>query len=64
MLKGLNNNDRYCARFDEWAMLLNSNHLAFEKFQQDMAGEAERVGWMDERDVVDYCKEIRRELSK
>jgi len=43
-------------------VLLNSNRLAFENFQQDMAGEAERVGWKNEQDVVDYCKKIRCEL--
>ena len=43
-------------------VLLNSNRLAFEEFQRDMAGEAERVGWETEQDVVDYCKEIRREM--
>ena len=37
-------------------------HLAFEEFQRDMLGEAERVGWTTEQDVVDYCKEIRKEL--
>jgi len=36
--------------------------LAFEEFQRDMAGEAERVGWTSEQDVVNYCKEIRREM--
>jgi AbrB family looped-hinge helix DNA binding protein len=43
-------------------VLLNSNRLAFEEFQREMAGEAERVGWTSEDDVVDYCKEIRREM--
>ena len=43
-------------------VLLNSNRLAFEEFRRDMTGEAERVGWTSEQDVIDYCKEIRREL--
>ena len=43
-------------------VLLNSNRLAFEEFQRDMAGEAERVGWTSEQDVVDFCKEVRRDL--
>ena len=43
-------------------ILLNSNRLAFEAFQRDMAGEAERTGWTSEQDVVDYCKELRREM--
>ena len=50
------------AKKGENVVLLNSNRLAFKEFQRDMAGEAERVGWKDERDVVDYCQEIRREL--
>ena len=41
-------------------VLLNANRLAFEEFQRDMAGEAERVGWTSEEDVVNYCKEIRQ----
>ena len=43
-------------------VLLNSNRLALQEFQAGMAGEAERVGWTDEQDVVDFCKEIRREM--
>ena len=37
-------------------VLFNSNILAFEEFQSDMIGEAERVGWTSEQDVVEYCK--------
>ena len=44
-------------------VLLNSNRVAFHELQTEMAGEAERVGWTDEQDVVDYCKEIRRTLQ-
>ena len=43
-------------------VLLNSNRLAFEEFQREMAGEAERVGWTSEQDVVDFCREIRQEM--
>ena len=43
-------------------ILLNSNRIAFEEFQHNMAGEAERVGWTTEQDVVDFCKEVRQEL--
>ena len=43
-------------------VLLNSNRLAFEEFKNDMTGEAMRIGWTTEQDVVDYCAEIRREL--
>ena len=45
-------------------VLLNSNRLAFKEFQSGMAGEAERVGWAGEQDVVDFCKEIRRGLQE
>ena len=43
-------------------VLLNSNRLAFEEFKNDMIGEAARVGWTTEQDVIDYCAEVRREL--
>ena len=42
--------------------LLNSNRLAFEEFQEDMAGEAERIGWTTEEDVIKYCKEVRKKM--
>jgi hypothetical protein len=38
--------------------------VALEELQKAMEGEAERVGWKSEEDVVEYCKEIRRELAK
>jgi AbrB family looped-hinge helix DNA binding protein len=40
-------------------VLLNSNRLAFEEFQRDMAGEAERVGLNSEQDVVDLVRHVR-----
>ena len=43
-------------------ILLNSNRLAFEELQAALAGEADRVGWNTEQDVIDFCKEVRREL--
>ena len=43
-------------------MLLNSNRLAFEEFQENMAGEAERIGWTTDEDVVKYCTEVRRKM--
>ena len=42
--------------------LLNSNRLAFEEFQKDMTGEAERIGWTTEEDVIEYCKEVRKKM--
>jgi AbrB family looped-hinge helix DNA binding protein len=41
---------------------VHPNVLAMKEFQEAMAGEAERVGWKSEEDVVEYCKEIRREM--
>ncbi|GHU89740.1 AbrB family transcriptional regulator [Clostridia bacterium] len=43
-------------------VLLNSNRLAWREFQRDMAGAAEEAGFKDEQDVVDFCKQIRREM--
>ena len=60
---GLKEGDKVVfAEKDGNIVLLNSNRLAFQEFQRSMNGEAERVGWENEQDVVDYCKEIRREL--
>ena len=43
-------------------VMLNSNCLAWEEFQKDLAGAAAEAGWESEDDVVEFCKEIRREL--
>ncbi len=43
-------------------ILLNSNKLAFEEFQKDMAGVAEKAGIKSEQDVVDMVKEVRRQI--
>jgi len=45
-------------------VLLNSNRLAFMEFQESMMGEAERVGWKDEQDVVKFCKDVRQGLQE
>jgi AbrB family looped-hinge helix DNA binding protein len=42
----------------------NSGLTALEKVQKAFEGEAERVGWKSEEDVIEYCKEIRREMGK
>ena len=39
-----------------------SNRVAFEELQRDMAGEAERVGWSTEEDVIKYCREVRNKI--
>lgn len=41
-------------------VLLNSNRLAFEEFQREMAGEAEKAGLFTEQDVVELINDIRR----
>ena len=43
-------------------MLLNSSQIALEKLQSAMEGEAERAGIGNEEDVVELCKNVRREL--
>jgi AbrB family looped-hinge helix DNA binding protein len=42
----------------------NSSITAWEEIQKAFEGEAERVGWTSEEDVVAYCKEIRREMGQ
>lgn len=43
-------------------MLINSNRLAFEEFQREMSGEAEKAGLRSEQDVVDLVKEVRQKM--
>ena len=43
-------------------MLLNSSQIALEKLQLAMEGEAEKASINDEKDVVELCKNVRREL--
>jgi len=43
-------------------ILMNSNRLAFEEFQRDMAGEAEKAELNSEQDVVDFVKEVRSKM--
>jgi len=43
-------------------VLLNSNRLAFEEFQRDMKGEAEKAGLNSEQDVVDLVNEVRGKM--
>jgi AbrB family looped-hinge helix DNA binding protein len=47
---------------DDNVILMNSNKLAFEEFQRDMSGVAERAGIEDEQDVVNLVKEVRRKM--
>lgn len=39
--------------------LSNSSVIALEKIQKAMIGGAEKAGFADEDDVVEYCKQIR-----
>ncbi|GHU81617.1 AbrB family transcriptional regulator [Clostridia bacterium] len=43
-------------------VLLNSNRLAFEEFQREMAGEAEKAGISSEEDVVDLVRQVRQKM--
>ena len=45
-------------------VILNANRMAWEELQDAFSGEAERVGWKSEEDVVNYCKEIRHEMGE
>lgn len=47
---------------DSNIILLNSNRLAFEEFQKEMAGEAEKAGIKTEQDVVDLTKQVRQQI--
>jgi AbrB family looped-hinge helix DNA binding protein len=44
---------------DGMMMIANSNRVAFEEFQQAMAGEAESVGLLSEDDVIALCRNVR-----
>ncbi len=64
-LLGLKEGDKVVfVQKDGNVVLLNSNRLAIEEFQKEMAGAAEEAGWQNEQDVVDCCKEIRKEIWK
>ena len=43
-------------------IMKNANSLAFEEFQNDMEGEAEKAGIQSEQDVVDLVNDIRRQI--
>ncbi len=43
-------------------LLMNSNRIAFEQFQQGMAGSAEQAGWASEEDVVDAVNQVRLKM--
>lgn len=43
-------------------VLMNSNRLAFEQFQRDMSGVAEKAGLGSEDDVVDLVRQVRQSM--
>lgn len=43
-------------------VLMNSNRLAFEQFQRDMSGVAEKAGLDSEEDVVDLVRQVRQSM--
>jgi AbrB family looped-hinge helix DNA binding protein len=43
-------------------VLMNSNRIAFEEFQRDMSGVAEKAGLYSEQDVVALVKEVRSKM--
>jgi len=42
----------------------NASMIALRNAQESFAGEAERLGLKNERDVVDLIKEVRREIRE
>jgi antitoxin PrlF len=44
--------------------ITNSARKVLKKVQNDMAGEAERLGLKSEEDVVNLVKEVRREIKQ
>jgi AbrB family looped-hinge helix DNA binding protein len=48
---------------DDGFLMLNSSVIALKQLQQSMEGEAEKAGLLTEDDVVDLCRNVRKELS-
>ncbi|MCL2312748.1 MAG: AbrB/MazE/SpoVT family DNA-binding domain-containing protein [Firmicutes bacterium] len=48
---------------DDGVLMFNSSMVALRQFQKDMEGEAEKTGLFTEDDVVELCREVRKELS-
>jgi len=42
----------------------NASQVALATFQKEMSGEAKKVGFKSEEDVIDYINEIRKDESK
>ena len=62
---GLREGDKVVfAQQGDQIVIFNSNQMAWTELQTAFAGEAERVGWQSEEDVVGFCKGIRREMGE
>jgi AbrB family looped-hinge helix DNA binding protein len=60
---GLRDGDKIVfAERGEEIVIDNSNRKVWKEFQKGMEGAAEEAGFSCEQDVVDFCKEIRREM--
>ena len=42
----------------------NASQVALATFQKEMSGEAKKVGFKSEEDLIDYINEIRKDESK
>ena len=52
------------AQKDNNIVIVNSNRIAFEDFQNTMSGAAKKAGLKNEQDVVDLVKEVRKDIYK
>ncbi|MCL2054315.1 MAG: AbrB/MazE/SpoVT family DNA-binding domain-containing protein [Oscillospiraceae bacterium] len=43
-------------------VISNADLQVLKDFQKGMEGAADEAGWTCEQDVINYCKEIRREM--
>ena len=61
---GVSGGDRITFAVDENKVrIVNSAEYAMQQFQKSMEGEAERVGWKSDDDVVTFIKEMRSEMK-
>lgn len=44
--------------------IANASMVALEEIQKEFKGEAEKIGWKDENDVVNYIAELRKNKLK
>ena len=53
----------YLFESDGKLIIQNDNRDPLDVIQEELRGEAERVGWNSEEDVVKYIKELRKEMD-